>query len=106
VDLYRILEVVLGDVGGQDALATKGWTSLANIKSFKHTANSVGASGDMARHGTEQAQPPKQPMLLGEAKARVLFIVQAWLQEKRIQAPEVAAPAYSIQKERCEYSCE
>ena len=62
VNLYRIFEIICGDVGGSDAIAASIWASKAAIRRFKHTANSPGAIGDESRHGSERDQPPADPM--------------------------------------------
>jgi hypothetical protein len=78
VDLYRILEVILDAVPLKDVVAA-GWCSETEIRSFRHTANSVGALGDDSRHGAEQTQPPKRPMLLGTARELIDRLLNAWL---------------------------
>jgi len=82
VNLYRILEVVEGDVGGPKSIADQGWATREALKRFKHTANSVFASGDDARHGTERTQPPADPMTLSEARSFIEAIVHNWLRTK------------------------
>ena len=84
VGLYRIFEVVSGDVGGNSSLLAHGWGSRKNLDRFKHSANSVDSAGDMARHGSEISKPPSNPMTLEEAVAYVNFLVQAWLASKGI----------------------
>lgn len=82
VSLFRILEVIEEDVKGADAIENRGWAKKSHIRIFKHTANSVAASGDLARHGKEETQPPKQPMRLEIARAFIKYIAAAWLHEK------------------------
>lgn len=82
VNLYRIFEIVACDSGGLDAINANAWATKASMKLFKHTANSPGALGLDARHGTETTQPPKQPMTISEARALVNSIVHAWLRSK------------------------
>ena len=82
VNLYRVLEVIEEDLRGRTALASAGWVTASALRRFKHTANSVGATGDDARHGKESGTPPKSPMMLSEAAAMVEFVVHRWLQEK------------------------
>lgn len=77
--LYRIYEVVENDAGG---LGNKPWCSAAEVARFKRSANSVSASGDQARHGSEQATPPANPMTLPEAEAFWRYVIQAWLADK------------------------
>ena len=79
VELYRIYEVIEADVG---SIPTQGWATEKALRRFKHTANSVGAVADDARHGKETTQPPKNPMSLPEARSLLDGIVQKWLQHK------------------------
>jgi len=81
VDLYRIYEVVEGDVGRSHIVAS-GWVKDSEISRFKHTANSVAASGDQARHGKESTQPPKNPMSLSQAKTLIDGLLKAWITSK------------------------
>ncbi|MDC7707688.1 hypothetical protein [Vogesella indigofera] len=82
VGLYRIHEVIEGDVGGQRKLENRGWGSAEDLRRFRHSANSVQVGGDNSRHGKESQVPPKNPMTLQEADGYVRYIVQAWLVSK------------------------
>jgi hypothetical protein len=82
VGLYRLHEVVEADVGGEHQMVKRGWGSSRQLKRFKHSANSVAVAGDNARHGKELSLPPGAPMSLSEAKAYVLYVLQAWLSAK------------------------
>ncbi len=82
VGLYRLHEVVEADVGGEHRMLKNGWGSSRQLKRFKHSANSVAVAGDNARHGKELSLPPGAPMSLGEAKAYVLYVLQAWFSAK------------------------
>jgi len=79
--LYVAYEVIENAVGGQHALEKR--SDLCNTKDvdrFKHTANSVTALGDLARHaGKEKKQPPNQPMTLQEARSFVADLAKMWL---------------------------
>jgi hypothetical protein len=75
VGLYRIYEVIEADVGGQSALVATAWGSESDLRRFKHSANSVAAAGDAARHGREVTQPPRNPMTLPEGEAYVSYAV-------------------------------
>lgn len=75
VELYRILEIVLDATGGN----VDEWASVSAVKRFKRTANSVGAVGDLARHGRERTEPPPKPMSIKEAQELVLRIVRLWM---------------------------
>ncbi len=79
-DLYVVFEVIEGDAG--KAIREGDWASAAVIKNFKHTSNSVGALGDVARHGKESTQPPKNPMSLDDARSLVRNLLDRWLQWK------------------------
>lgn len=74
-DLYRILEVIQAD--GRPLSATK-----AEVNCFKHTANSKRAAGDLARHGSEETEPPRNPMKLQEARQFIDRIIRDWLTSK------------------------
>jgi len=82
VNLYRIFEIIGGDVGGLDSIATNTWATKASMKLFKHTANSPGALGLDARHGAESKQPPTNPMTISEARTLINSIIHAWLRSK------------------------
>jgi hypothetical protein len=82
VNLYRILEVVMTEVPA-GALVSKGWATKTDIERFKHTANSVSAAGDAARHGKEDTLPPKKPMQLSEARSLIDGILREWLSSSR-----------------------
>ena len=81
VDLYRIFEVIESDMG-RSAILANGWVTDADIKLFKHTANSVAAAGDQARHGKETTAPPAKPLALSEAGTLVDTLMRAWLAYK------------------------
>jgi hypothetical protein len=81
-NLYIIYEVIEADVGGKEAIAAKGWTSKKKIENFKRTANSIGAVGDDARHGSEDTQPPPNPMPLSEAQTLIRSLLRDWVASK------------------------
>lgn len=80
VGLYRIFEIIEDDVDGNKILNNDWKTS---IKRFKHTANSVSAAGDDARHGKESSLPPAKPMALAEAQSLIKNIIHNWLNAKK-----------------------
>lgn len=82
VGLYRLLEVIEGDVGGIREIVAAGWATGNSLELFGRTANSVGAVGDLARHGKERTQPPETPMSLSEATSLVEVILHNWLRVK------------------------
>jgi len=82
VGFYRIYEVIEDDVGGESGLRQYGWAPESERRRFKHSANSVAAAGDDARHGKELTQAPVSPMSIEEAKAYVNYLLHAWLASK------------------------
>ena len=46
---------------------------------FKRTANHQAASGDNARHARLSATPPPNPTAIGEARALIGKLVNAWI---------------------------
>ena len=79
-DLYHVFEVVEADVG--DMMFTKRWVTEAEVRRFKHTANSRMAIGRDARHGHQKYDRPKKPLAFPEARALVLTLVRTWLDMK------------------------
>jgi hypothetical protein len=82
VGLYRIYEVIEGDVGGEYAMRKLAWISESDLKRFKHSSNSVTVAGDAARHGKELNNPPSDPVTREEVTAFVILIIHAWLEAK------------------------
>lgn len=82
VNLYRITEMVIDDVGGQAALDGLGWVPRAERRRFFQTANSLDAVGMEARHGTRSVPSPATPMTLEEATELVHSLVEHWLDSK------------------------
>jgi hypothetical protein len=87
VELYRIYEVIEGDYKKNKkkkhlSISESGWITEPEIRLFKHTANSVEASGDRARHGKETTQPPPNPMTLVAARLLVDRLLQSWIASK------------------------
>lgn len=79
-DLYRLYEVIEAGVGGESAILEKTWASRSQLRQFKHSANSVSAAGDEARHGVEPTQPPAKAMTLPDARSLVDGLLQQWLE--------------------------
>lgn len=79
--MFRILEIIETDRN----IVEVGWITANDRKRFKHTANSVAAAGDKARHGSEVTSPPANPM--GEVSARKMLdrIIECWIDEKADQ---------------------
>lgn len=82
VGIYRLYEVIEGDLGSRSSLIDKGWASKSDIRRFKHSASSVAVAGDAARHGRDTGAPPRHPMTLHEGSAFIDYLTQAWLTSK------------------------
>lgn len=78
VMLYKLYEVIESEIGDQLFL----WVSKSEIKNFKHTCNSVAATGDDSRHGKELTYPPKNPMTLKESQDLINLIIDKYLGSK------------------------
>lgn len=83
-DLYHVLEIVEGDVGGR--MFSDGWVTKPALKLFTRTANSRRAIGAEARHGHNRFKPPKNPLPHKKAHDLVLGLVRRWLAEGAAQA--------------------
>jgi hypothetical protein len=81
-NLYLVLEVIEGAVGGQAQLAAKGWVTAASIGRFKGTANSFQVVGAEARHGSTIRAAPSKTMTLSDADALMATILRSWLKER------------------------
>jgi hypothetical protein len=75
-DLYHVFEIAEAAIGSR--IYSDGTVTTAEVRRFKHTANSVHALGDQARHGHEATQPPSQPTSFAEAHALVGRVLRAW----------------------------
>lgn len=82
VNLSRVLEVIQGDVGGQNELIRQGYTDKRSRSRFGQTSNHTESAGDLARHGYNKEKPPTEPMTLPDARAYVHKIRRRWLQQK------------------------
>jgi hypothetical protein len=80
-DLYHVFEIAEAAIG--DAIFVDGTVTRAEVTRFKHTANSVHALGDQARHGHETTQPPPAPTSFADAQALVGRVLRVWLCQTR-----------------------
>lgn len=73
-DIYKVLEVIRADVGGEDALIAKAWAAGKTINLLRQTANYY-------RH----ARTPKadKPMPHGEVCDLVRALMRRWIEGKR-----------------------
>jgi len=79
--LYKRLELVQVDLGGENKLINKKWVPENEIKLFKYTANCYKAIGIEARHYDNKI-PPKKPMTYQDAKKIIDKINLEWLKER------------------------
>lgn len=82
-DLYRLYEVIEGDVGSR--MYEFGWVTPNECKSLQRTSQSVTAAGDQARHGKEWTTPPSKPMPLNRARNLIDGLLRSWLAWKAAQ---------------------
>ncbi|NWF78188.1 MAG: hypothetical protein HXY36_06410 [Chloroflexi bacterium] len=82
ISLYKVYEIISGDVGGQQAIIKKGWATKHSLSRFTQTAQSKAALGDLARHAANKFKPPAQPMSIQEAESLVRGIMLSWLSSK------------------------
>jgi hypothetical protein len=78
VGLFRLYEVIQGDVGG--LIHQLGWATGNELELFGRTANNPASAGDKARHGVVKHKPPHKPMSLAHARELVDRIMIAWLE--------------------------
>jgi hypothetical protein len=81
-DFYPIYEIVRKDVGGEEKLVSKGWTSMTQIRRFRHTANSPEAV-EGSRHGVPTGTPPTNPMTPAEAMEFIRSLIIQWITYKQ-----------------------
>jgi hypothetical protein len=79
-ELYKVLEIILSEVGG--AIYSNGWVPSKEVKRFKHTADSAEALGDQARHAKKDRLPPRKPMTIQEAKRLIKGLLERWIDSK------------------------
>lgn len=82
VNIYRILEVVRADLGGERNLLDLGFVTKATLTRFSSSANNPEVAGHDARHGQTKNEPPKNPMNLQEAASVVKALVHQWISVK------------------------
>jgi len=81
--MYRMLEVIVADVGSVHKLKNSVWSDSGQVVRFMRSANSVQASGDAARHGRENTEPPPDPMSADQAAAFLTQLIKTWLLSKK-----------------------
>lgn len=77
--LYHVYDAIAGQVGGTDALRNKGWAPKSELIRFSRTANHPDVSGDAARHGHLDTEPPRDPMSITEAETLIAHLFREWI---------------------------
>lgn len=78
--LYMVLDAAIQGHNDQQTLIDRKWVPQGHIKKFKHTADNYRATGNMARHGKTNLDPPKVPMTLEEARSMMRTILRKWVE--------------------------
>jgi len=76
--MYKAFELARAAAGGKREMATRGWATANQQARFTHTADSLTAAGDSARHAVERTNPPKNPMTVREAQDFVIRLIRDW----------------------------
>jgi len=80
INLYKILEVIESDVGGD--IYANNWVSKSAVNRFSQTANSYGAIGNEARHANNIVPSPINPMKIKEACNLIKALLENWIDSK------------------------
>jgi hypothetical protein len=91
VGLYKVLEIVCGDVSGTITLTEagkrmiikRGWMTENQLDALTASANNEKVSGDAARHARTKGGIPSKIMTLDEGRYFVHRLVYSWLLEQR-----------------------
>jgi hypothetical protein len=82
-NLYKIFEVIEGDVGR--LIVDLKWMTKSQITRFTQTAQSPQVIGDDARHGRQKQEPPKKSMILQQASELITQLTHRWIDHKLSQ---------------------
>lgn len=80
VNLCRILELFEAH---HINIVNRKWITETALGSLKHTANSPGAIGNEARHGSQSGDPPSNPMPLNRAQSLVDSVIRQYINSLR-----------------------
>lgn len=80
INLFKILEVIESDVGGD--IYTNNWISKKAVNRFSQTANSYSAIGNEARHAKNIVPSPTNPMKIKEASNLIKALLEKWIDSK------------------------
>lgn len=83
-DLYKVWEIVRGNVGGgKRALIKRGWGTKDDHNRFTYSANNYRASGMAARHAPGAAEESSlSPMSLEDAQEFIRTLLDNWIRTK------------------------
>lgn len=86
--LYKILDVIEEDVGGERALERIGWVPARDLRRFTRSANAIENTAKGGRHARSDYRlgDPSQAMELREASAMIEHLVQRWLRFRAASA--------------------
>jgi hypothetical protein len=73
--LYKLLEVIELDIGGERKIINNGWAAREKLMLFKGSAKKE-------HHTPERFQPQEKPMTLANAKSFIRTILNNWLDSK------------------------
>lgn len=76
-EMYAVYEIIQEDIGGH--IEDEGWSTKADRKLFKRTANHPEAAGLQARHASSAREPPDDPMTLQEGREWIRGVLARWL---------------------------
>ena len=74
-NLYSILEIIREDVGGDKAIAARGWASINEV-------GRCGRSLNLARHARPTGTPPAKPMRISEAESLIRRLMKSWITDR------------------------
>lgn len=78
--MYKVLDVIEEDVGGERALAALDWVQKDELRRFTQSANAIENAGGSGRHARSDYRLGKLPaMTEAEALALTRSLVSAWL---------------------------
>ncbi len=80
INLFKILEIIESDVGGD--IYENNWVSKSEIRRFSQTANSYSAIGNVARHAKNIVPSPTNPLKIKEACNLIKMLLERWIDSK------------------------
>lgn len=78
--LYKVLEIIRRDVGGENSIVQADWASKRELRRFRWSVNE--GLGDQARHASGKVKPPSNPMSHNDAYWFIRRILRQWMESK------------------------